>query len=121
MPIGSQPCIYGHRQLSIFFVPSVAVNDGGFAYKGKQYSWNDVRTIRTWGSPIAFHGCFETGMPGARIQLSDGRAIRLHGRTLEREGSRPNVGFLSSRSDAFDELVELFQSKLQEHACPSLH
>ena len=40
-----------------------------------------------------------------RIRLKDGSVIRINGRSLEKLGTKPRVGFWTSRSDAFEELV----------------
>lgn len=101
--------VYGHRQLSIFFVPLLEADANGFIYRGKTYGWNDVEKVSVWDSEwhklLGYPAC----MPRARIQLRDGKIIKLNGRALEKKGVKPKVGFSSNKSDAFDELLALFQ------------
>ena len=104
--------IYGHRQLSLFFIPLLEVYDDGFNFKGKSYTWADIVDISVRKPPIAFHGCLNLGMPGANVYLRDGRIIKLAGRTLEKKGIKPIVDFISSQSNAFNELTDLFKSKI---------
>jgi len=101
--------VYGHRQLSLFFIPLVETDANGFRYKGKFYGWDDVEKVSVWDSEwqklLGYPAC----MPRARIRLRDGKVIRLNGRALEKKGVKPKVGFSSNKSDAFDELLALFQ------------
>lgn len=105
------PVIYGHRQLSLFFIPLLEIDEEGFLFKGKRYAWNDVDKISVWGPMISIPGCFNVGMPGARISLRDGKTIKINGRTLEKKGQPPIIGFFSCKSNAFYELTKLFKSK----------
>jgi hypothetical protein len=102
--------VFGHRHLSIFFRPLVEITANGFTYKGRGYSWNDVRTVEVSDSPLRILAGYPAAIPRATITLTDGTKIRLNGRVLEKEGRKPKVGFSSSRSDAFDELIGLFKA-----------
>lgn len=101
--------VWGHRQLSIFFIPLLETGTDGFKYKGKAYGWNDVEKVSVWDSEwhklLGYPAC----MPRARVRLRDGKVIKLNGRALEKQGVKPKVGFSSNKSDAFDELLTLFQ------------
>lgn len=104
--------IYGHRQLNMFFVTLLETAEDGFHYKGKTYGWADVESISVrdsaWHKLLGYPAC----MPRARIRLNDGKTLCLNGRALEQKGIKPKVGFLSNKSDAFDELITLFQQQV---------
>lgn len=101
--------VYGHRQLSIFFVPLLETDADGFRYKGKAYGWNDVEKVSVWDSEwhklLGYPAC----IPRARIRLQDRTVIKLNGRSLEKKGVKTKVGFSSNKSNAFDELLALFR------------
>ena len=100
------PLTYGHRHLGVWFVPLVQVTDRGFVYRGKQYQWNNVAAVDTWTAPFFIN--VGAARSRATVRLTDGRKIRLNCRALEKFGERPKVGFISTRTDAYDELVTLF-------------
>src|SRR5262245_18010290 len=98
--------IYGHRHLGFFFRPIVEVNDRGLLYKGREYSWNTIRKVEVRDSPFDPVLRLSTpGYPWATVYFSDGERIRLNGRALETQGEKPTVGFFSSKSNAFQELI----------------
>jgi hypothetical protein len=99
--------IYGHRHLGIFFRPLLRADTTGFEYRGVRYRWNDVTSVDV-------HEFINLGTARFRatVQLTDGVRIRLNGRALEKRGVKPAIGFVSTRSDAFDELV----TRLRQHA-----
>ena len=101
--------VYGHRLLSFIFRPLIAVNNDGFLFKGRKYSWDDVKSIDITSFAIATFFVYPAGMPRATISLRDGNNIHLNGRVFEKEGERPKVGFFSSKSDAFDEIISVFK------------
>jgi hypothetical protein len=96
--------IYGHRHLGVFFRPLVAVDDIGFQYRGVRYRWSDVTSVNV-------HEFVNLGTARFRatVKLADGARIGLNGRALEKQGVKPAVGFASTRTDAFDELVTRFR------------
>jgi hypothetical protein len=98
------PTIYGHRHLGVFFRPVVAVDESGFEYRGARYRWSDVTSV-------AVHEFANLGAARFRatVTLADGVKIRLNGRALEKHGVKPTVGFVSTRTDAFDELITRFE------------
>jgi hypothetical protein len=55
-----------------------------------------------WFSPAAY--------PWAFIHFNDGKRIRVNGRALAKRGVKGKVGFLSSKSDAFEEVINTFRS-----------
>lgn len=101
--------VYGHRQLSIFFIPLLETGASGFKYRGRDYGWNDVEKVSVWDSEWHKLFGYPACMPRARIRLRDGEVIKLNGRALEKKGVKPKVGFSSNKSDAFDELLVLFR------------
>jgi hypothetical protein len=96
--------IFGHRHLGVFFRPLVVVDDSGFKYRGARYRWSDVTSVDV-------HEFVNLGTARFRatVILADGVKIRLNGRALEKHGVKPAVGFVSTRTDAFDELVTRFR------------
>ncbi len=96
--------IYGHRHLGVFFRPVVAVDDSGFEYRGNRYGWKDVTSVEV--HELANLG---TARFRATVKLADGAKILLNGRALEKQGVKPAVGLVSTRTDAFDELVTRFE------------
>lgn len=54
---------------------------------------------------------YQAGTPLAYVYLSDGRTIKIRGRWLERDGESGRIDFLSGRSDAYEELMKIFQRK----------
>jgi hypothetical protein len=96
--------IYGHRHLGFLFQPVVEVNDRGLRYKGREYSWSTIRRVEVHDSPFDPVRMF-CRYPWAIVHFSDGERVRLNGRALERQGEKPKVGFFSSKSSAFQELI----------------
>ena len=97
--------IYGHRHLGFFFRPVVEVDDRGLRYKGREYSWNTIKKVELRDSPFDPLVGFSPGYPWATIYFGDGERVRLNARALEKQGERPKVGFFSSKSDAFQDLI----------------
>src|SRR5258708_21184813 len=98
--------IYGHRHLGLFFRPLVEVNEHGLRFSGLDYNWNDIKRVEVRDSPLDPMVWFSsTWYPWATVYLSDGKSIRLNGRALEKRGEKPKVGFFSSKSNAFQELI----------------
>jgi len=102
--------IYGHRQLSYFFVKVLDVTEGGFTFKEKFYTWNDIKVIDvTRGSFVLSALVFPGGTPRARVKLADGKVININGRALERADKKPEINKFSGESDAFLELISLLE------------
>jgi hypothetical protein len=97
---------YGHRHLGFYFKPLVEITDRGFRFRGITYTWQQVESVRSWKSPAFLNA--GAARERATIALSDGRKIRLNCRALEKLGQRPRVGFFTTRTDAYDELLTLF-------------
>jgi hypothetical protein len=97
---------YGHRHLGFWFVPIVSVDPQGFTFKGRNYSWTDVKAVKVWNLTGVNAG---TARYRAQIHLKDGARIHLNCRALEKVGVKAHIGFSSTRSDAFDELLAIFQ------------
>jgi len=105
--------IYGHRQLNIFFRPLIEIMGDGFKYSGRTYAWNDIKRIDSdydHGNNNWFYGV-PSGIPKAVIELKDGTLFELNSRILERKGEKPTIGFLSNKSDVYEELVRLLKDK----------
>ena len=103
--------IYGHRHLGLFFRPLVEVNEHGLRFSGHDYNWKDIKRVEVRDSPLDPMVWFSsTWYPWATVYLSDGKSIRLNGRALEKSGERAKVGFFSSKSDAFQEVIVAFKS-----------
>jgi hypothetical protein len=96
--------IYGHRHLGVFFKPLVSTDAAGFEYRRTRYRWNDVASVE-------LHELINIGAARFRatVKLTNGVKIHLNGRALEKQGKRPVIGFLSTRTDAFDELIARFR------------
>ena len=101
---------YGNRQLNLFYKPLVAILEDGFQFKGKKYSWDDVKEIMVWDPPLGLFWGVPFGWARASILLKDGKKIRFHGRLIERKGHKSKLGHLSNKNDVFDELLSLFKS-----------
>lgn len=95
---------YGHRHLGVFFQSLVTTDEKGFQFRGKKYRWTDVRSVDV--SEFANIGAARFR---ATVYLADEVKIHLNGRALEKQGVKPKVGFFSTRTDAFDELLALFR------------
>jgi hypothetical protein len=54
---------------------------------------------------------FPAANPKAKINLNDGKSISINGRCLEKSGVRPKINKITGESDAFLELVDLFENK----------
>lgn len=101
-----------HRQISIFLTKVLEVTDKGFTFKGKTYQWSDVTGIELRrGSFILSAFMFPAANPKAKISLNDGKSILINGRCLEKSGVRPKINKLTGESDAFLELIDLFESR----------
>lgn len=104
--------IYGHQQLSLFFIPLLEIHDDGFIFKNKKYFWNDVKHVFIWEPFEGLGALLGTGaIPRATIELSDGKKIRIHSSVFKKEGEIRKVGFLSGKSEAFDKIINLFKEK----------
>jgi hypothetical protein len=103
--------VYGHNQFNLFFVPLIKVDDDGFLFKDKSYSWRDVKDVIIWDPFPGLGGIFGTGtMPRATIFLNDGKKIKIHARVFVKKGTKSKVGFLSCKSEAFEEIIALFKN-----------
>ncbi|SRR5258706_8567264 len=103
--------IYGHRHLGFFFRPLVEVNEHGLRFGGLEYDWSSVKRVELRDPPLDPMVWFSTAAyPWATVYLSDGKSIRLNGRALEKSGEKAKVGFFSSKSDAFQEVIVAFKS-----------
>jgi len=103
--------IYGHRHLGFFFRPVVEVNEQGLRFGGLEYSWSAITRVEVRDSPFdPLVGYFVGGYPWATVYLNDGKSIRLNGRALEKRGEKAKVGFFSSKTNAFRELIASFRS-----------
>lgn len=100
---------YGHRQFSLFFRPVVEVDENGFLFKSRNYDWNAIESIDVDDSPFKFFLGYPATIARATIALKDGKYIRLNARVLEKKGEKPNVSFLSGKSDAFVQLIKIFR------------
>jgi len=98
--------VFGHRHLGFFFRPLLEVTDSGFSYKGRQYLWSDVLSLKVYDG---FYLWFLRN-PYAQLRMKDGSSIWLNGRALELQGLEPNVGFFSGTSSAFQQLVGILRS-----------
>lgn len=102
--------IYGHRQLSFFFVKVLDLTEDGFTFKEKFYTWNDIKVIDvTRGSFVLSAFVFPGGTPRVRVKLADGKVININGRALERADKKPKINKFSGESDAFLELISLLE------------
>jgi hypothetical protein len=102
---------YGHRHLGFFFRPVVELNEQGLRFGGLEYSWSAITRVEVRESPFdPLVGYFVGGHPWATVYLNDGKSIRLNGRALEKRGEKAKVGFFSSKSNAFRELITSFGS-----------
>jgi len=82
------------------------VDDRGLLFQGHQYGWNAIKRVEVRESPFDPMFWFFQLPPWATVYLTDGKSIRLNGRALEKRGEKSHVGFFSSKSDAFQEVVE---------------
>jgi len=105
---------YGHRHLGFFFRPVIEVDDRGLLFQGHQYGWNAIKRVEVRESPSDPMFWFFQLTPWATVYLTDGKSIRLNGRALEKQGEKPKVGFFSSKSSAFQELI----MSLKSHGAP---
>lgn len=98
---------YGHRHLGFLFRPLLEITDRGFRHRGIDYTWDQVTSVSTWQAAL-----FNAGVARERatIALSDGKRIHLNCRALEKLGYRPRVGFFTTRTDAYDELLARFRA-----------
>ena len=104
---------YGHRHLGTIYTKLLTLDDCGFTYKNKEYTWNDVSHVKSYDTawwalvlftPSAFYISY--------IIMKDGTKIRLHGRALEEKGKKPQIDHLFGYSDAYKELVHSINYRL---------
>jgi len=101
--------VYGHRELNIFFFPFIEIYGDGFSYSGKKYLWRDIKRINKgydigkWNWLLGV----VVGFPKTKVELNDGKSFKINSRIIERKGEKPNVDFLSNKSDVYEELVGL--------------
>jgi hypothetical protein len=104
--------IYGHKQLSLFFIPLLQIHDDGFLFKNKDYSWTDIKHIYVWEPFEGLGALFGTGaIPRATIELSDGKKIKIHSSVFRKKGEKSKIGFWSGKSEAFSRIIDLFKEK----------
>jgi hypothetical protein len=103
--------IYGHRHLGFLFRPLFEVTDLGVHVGRTQYNWTDIQRAEVraslldpmrWFSPATY--------PWAYIYFNDGKRIWVNGRALAKRGEKGHVGFLSSKSAAFEEVIDTLRS-----------
>lgn len=98
--------VYGNRQLGLFFSPVVEMRSNGFVFKGKQYTWADVKDIEIlegsgipiWGSPNR-----------ALVRLRNGARIAIDDVAFDKRKEPLMDGY----SSAFDEVVALFKAAIK--------
>ena len=101
--------VYGHRHLGWWFHSFLTVTPTGFKYQDKAYAWSDIVRVEerdytgiNWG----------TAKRRASVHLKDGKKIALNCRALELAGTRPKVNFWTTKTDAYEELLEKFRRAL---------
>ena len=97
--------IYGHRHFGFFFRPVLELGERGLQYKGREYSWIAIKKVEVHDSLFDPLRGGTPGYPWAKIYFGDGERLRLNGRALEKQGEKPEIGFFSQTSSAFQELV----------------
>ena len=104
---GTEVC--GHRHIGVWFKPFLTVTVSGFRYKDKEYAWTEVVSVKETG----FFG-FNRGSSiyHAQVRLSDGQRISLECRALERANVKPKVNFWTTKTDAYEQLLEKFERAL---------
>jgi hypothetical protein len=105
--------IYGHRHLGLFFRPLVEVREHGLVFSGAEYDWGAIERVEVYDSPLdplAWFSFVGGKSPTATVYLKDGKNIRLNARALEKRGVKPEIAFLSGKSDAFQELIAVLKS-----------
>jgi hypothetical protein len=108
MALDVAAALYGHRHFGFWFRPLLAVDADGFSFKGRKYDWGDIDTVDVMNLTGINAG---VARYRAQIFLKDGSRIQLNCRALERAGVKPKVDFFSTRTDAFDELLAIFQRR----------
>ena len=101
--------VFGRRHLFFWLVPIIEVNPTGFMYKGNPYRWADVKSVTEVNLFLSFD---KRSKYRARINLVDGARIEMDCRFVEEIGKKPKVGFWSTRTDAYEELLALMQRAL---------
>ena len=103
--------IYGHKLLGLFFREIVEIDDNGFTYQGKRYSWDDIKRVVRFDNAFYTLFLYTLGGPYTKIYLSDGNKIRVRGRVLERKGEKSTVSFVGVKSKAYEDLISIIESK----------
>ena len=104
---------YGHRHLGFFFRPLVEVHQHGLLFSGTEYDWGAIERVEVYDcalDPLVWFAFAGGRHPTATVYLKDGKNIRLDARALEKHGVKPEIGFLSGKSDAFQELIAVLKS-----------
>jgi hypothetical protein len=91
---------FGYRHLGFIFRSLVVLQESGFCYRKKRYSWKNVAGIEVIQKIIRDEG--ETyGVGLGEIHLNSGKILLIKEQGLEREDGGRESGF----SSAFDELL----------------
>ena len=109
--------IYGHRHLGFIFRKVLEIGPDGFIYKNKHYTWKDIVKIkRYFDDDLIGVVTYSSLVPSALIKLNDGTRICIFGRVLEKKDAKFEVGFLSGKSNDYDELLSLLEEKWKTSA-----
>ena len=102
---------YGHRHLKFIYRKLLSIDDNGFEFKDKQYSWEDIKKIKRYDNTAFSLLLYQAGTPRAYIYLNDGNCIKIKGRVLEMKNIKPTHDFISGRSNAYNILLRTFENK----------
>ena len=109
--------IYGHKFLGLFFRELIEIDDHGFTYHGRRYSWDDIKKVVRLDNAFYTLFLYSFGGPYTKIHLSDGNKIRVLGRVLERKGEKSTVSFVGVKSRAYEDLISIIESKFNITKC----
>ena len=102
---------FGYRSWINKFKPLLSIRTDGFEYENNFYQWSDIKKIKRYDSPFWSLFFYQAGTPLAYIFLMNGTKIKIRGRYLEESGKKAKVDFIVGRTEAYKELIKIFEEK----------
>ncbi|MDQ2078396.1 hypothetical protein [Marinimicrobium sp. ABcell2] len=98
---------YSVRHLGLFSRPLLKVEEGGFHYKGRFYTYRDVEAVNVTGG---------LGQPQRlSVRLKGRKLILVHAGALELNGKKAKTGFFSGNNQVFEDLKNYFLELKQQN------
>ncbi len=112
---GAAPSVFEFTGTGFNKKELIEILPDGFLFAGKKYAWSDIKKIQRYDTAFWNFIFWQGGTPVAYIYMSDGKRIRIRGRTVSKKGKSSSVQFFSGKSSAYEELIGIFE-KYSMHA-----